>query len=619
MIGINEGIDNRKLQGLNVVGTIVPLSLESEYATHDSKYGKGGWREVETIAERDAITGGRRRLGMVVFVKENYTNYQLKGSLNNDGWVPLGSEDEDGSLTIGIAEAKKQIQALNERVTEVQEGLALKANEAEVTNELNNIKDLMQTFETKEDAERFATKELLKQYATSYEVEENFATKVELAKKADKDSLNAYALKTDLDEYATRVYMDNYFVKKDKFEDDMRGVVKNPVFQRDIENDNQINMVAENGVKATINSPRFNVSGGKCFATKDLTAFFREQQVYPITVDTELFGTHNDPSNGDINWFTVENGPYFVIMCDDVDNNSASNGGHVICLKNVINTYDEDDKQAIKDYIENVVRTLDVERFIDVQELAHAVAEMNLAQYVTKEAFEAYKETAVSKDYLEEQMIAENVDYTYAGDYHNVKEALDKLLYVAPAIKSFIGGGVYEKGTIIDTATLSWELNKPVTAQALNQGIGEINKEARNHVLQDMDLSNNATYTLTVTDEKGNKASASTSILFKQKRYWGVSKQETLDNDEILALSNEFCDNAKMTKTFNCSGGGYFYFALPAQMCSDNMAFYVGSLPVSAFVKTLVTVKNELGYLAQYYVYRSLNYQTGNSITLEVK
>ena len=80
MTGIN-------LKGLNITSTIVPTNSADTFATHDSIYGKGGWREVNTIAERDAIPEDRRREGMVVYVRETFRNYQLQSTLSNAGWT----------------------------------------------------------------------------------------------------------------------------------------------------------------------------------------------------------------------------------------------------------------------------------------------------------------------------------------------------------------------------------------------------------------------------------------------------------------------------------------------------------------------------------------------------
>lgn len=75
------------IQGTNVAAPIVPFTTQDDYATHESNFGKGGWHEKATIAERDAIPEKRRQLGMSVYVLETKTLYVLENSLTNDGWI----------------------------------------------------------------------------------------------------------------------------------------------------------------------------------------------------------------------------------------------------------------------------------------------------------------------------------------------------------------------------------------------------------------------------------------------------------------------------------------------------------------------------------------------------
>lgn len=75
------------IAGTNIAASIVPFTTEDTFPTHLSIYGKGGWREVENISERDSISNDRRNIGMVVYVKENDTIYILKNGITNDNWV----------------------------------------------------------------------------------------------------------------------------------------------------------------------------------------------------------------------------------------------------------------------------------------------------------------------------------------------------------------------------------------------------------------------------------------------------------------------------------------------------------------------------------------------------
>lgn len=72
---------------VNVTGTLAPTDTNDVYATHDSTYGKGGYREVADILARNAITFARRSDGMLVYVKSEDKIYKLENGLDNENWV----------------------------------------------------------------------------------------------------------------------------------------------------------------------------------------------------------------------------------------------------------------------------------------------------------------------------------------------------------------------------------------------------------------------------------------------------------------------------------------------------------------------------------------------------
>lgn len=74
--------------GTNVAAPVVPFTSEDKYATHDSIYGKGGWREVDTLLDLANISSSRKREGMAVFVIENKTLYTLQ----NNEWIKFQAE-----------------------------------------------------------------------------------------------------------------------------------------------------------------------------------------------------------------------------------------------------------------------------------------------------------------------------------------------------------------------------------------------------------------------------------------------------------------------------------------------------------------------------------------------
>lgn len=109
-------------KGILIASNIIPAMSDGaiqDHATHIAKYGKGGWREVATIADRDAITDARCEVGMSVYVtseKKLYilssldtstTPYTKTWSLFSAGGVvemPTPSETESGNIVQYIGE-----------------------------------------------------------------------------------------------------------------------------------------------------------------------------------------------------------------------------------------------------------------------------------------------------------------------------------------------------------------------------------------------------------------------------------------------------------------------------------------------------------------------------------
>lgn len=205
-----------------------------------------------------------------------------------------------------------------------------------------------------------------------------------------------------------------------------------------------------------------------------------------------------------------------------------------------------------------------------------------------------------------------NLDYT---EEMTIKEALDQLLYISPKITSFTGGGQFEVGSSVSNRLLKWTLNKEVQTQSLNNGIGEIDKELRSYNIEGP-ITKNIVYTLSVNDGK-NSTSATTSFTFMTKNYYGTSVKSTLENEDILSLTSYLSNSRQQTRTFDCSGGKYFYFVIPTQFC-NGIKFKVGGLSYSDMNITTKEVRNSYGVTNSYNIYRSGNIQNGSSINVEV-
>jgi hypothetical protein len=96
------------IPGTNVSAMVVPFDTQDIYATHNDKYGRGGFRVCDTIVDRDSITTPRRKAGMWVKVIETNKIYSLDA--NETTWTEVTfSGGGSGSNAIATRSALGQV------------------------------------------------------------------------------------------------------------------------------------------------------------------------------------------------------------------------------------------------------------------------------------------------------------------------------------------------------------------------------------------------------------------------------------------------------------------------------------------------------------------------------
>ena len=84
---------------VTTTGYIAPTALADVYPTHDSTFGRGGLRSVETIPDRDAITLERQELGMEVYIISTDELYRLQDLGGGPEWVEVViAKNEKGGI-----------------------------------------------------------------------------------------------------------------------------------------------------------------------------------------------------------------------------------------------------------------------------------------------------------------------------------------------------------------------------------------------------------------------------------------------------------------------------------------------------------------------------------------
>ena len=90
------------IPGTNVAAMIVPFDDQDIFATHNDKYGRGGFRVCDTLIDRDAIPPLRRKAGMWVRVLSEGKVFELGSGLSNSDWVesPLTGAFEESYVAL---------------------------------------------------------------------------------------------------------------------------------------------------------------------------------------------------------------------------------------------------------------------------------------------------------------------------------------------------------------------------------------------------------------------------------------------------------------------------------------------------------------------------------------
>lgn len=181
-------------------------------------------------------------------------------------------------------------------------------------------------------------------------------------------------------------------------------------------------------------------------------------------------------------------------------------------------------------------------------------------------------------------------------------------LYKAISIGSFTGGSVNEIGTSIEKINLAWSLNKTPSALSIDGSSISVNLKSKT---VSGPFTKDKTFTLKATDSRGSSKSATTTLSFLNRKYYGVLQKNELENADVLSLANKpLSSDRKLSETeFDCTGGKYPWFCIPASFGTPS--FKVGGLPNSDFVSQQLSVTNASGYTEDYVLWRTATIQTG--------
>lgn len=184
----------------------------------------------------------------------------------------------------------------------------------------------------------------------------------------------------------------------------------------------------------------------------------------------------------------------------------------------------------------------------------------------------------------------------------------------------------FEKGEVVNY-DLTWNPVDVNLMEIKRQWVNDIEvaDSARSYIFENVQNNINATVSILYGNKEGStenytaKVNSTISIEFLNKIYWGVSEDETLDNEAILQLNGELSDTIQKTLSFNCEDGKYMYFAVPKDLISNDVLILCGGLIYSDWEQSVINLKNEHNYITDYVVFRSNNMQSAKYIEICLK
>ena len=200
-----------------------------------------------------------------------------------------------------------------------------------------------------------------------------------------------------------------------------------------------------------------------------------------------------------------------------------------------------------------------------------------------------------------------------------LKEAVDaiqaELDYKEIDITKFTNSaaGTYEMGRVINSLTISWELNKAPASQTLKGESLGVDVRSKTYT----NVSTNQTYALSVTDERGATDSASSSVSFSNGVYYGaLAYGVTPDSAAILTMSKKLQKSRTVDFTVTPGAGKRPAYALPTNGYGTPV-FKIGGFEYEWNKIATLQFTNASGYTESYDVWMHSQDVTG-SITINV-
>lgn len=213
------------------------------------------------------------------------------------------------------------------------------------------------------------------------------------------------------------------------------------------------------------------------------------------------------------------------------------------------------------------------------------------------------------------------VDVDNDAIWTEINSLWDEFLYQPPTVSFAVGGQTFESGST-QNINLNFNVNKEMVSRIYsgayyeNLGAGE----SHTYIYEGLSLNNSsATFTIKVIDNREEEATATKTIHFRNRVYFGSSNKEleNITSEDLLAMGDvAFATTRGHSGTLNLNDE-YIYIAYPTrfELCTN---FFIGGFATTSWPHKTLTVTNSSGFSESFYVYRSIYTYTGTSISYSI-
>ena len=618
-----------ELKGTQVAAIVVPFTDADKYATHDAEYGKGGFRSVSTIEDRDAIPVERKTEGMIVRVTANGLNYEWKNNAWVE-WLPKGNIVIDTALN-ATSTNPVQNKAITTRVHTIEGNITL------LSEYIRNIPIITVDTAWNATSDNPASSKAIESTISPIRTTANAAIPKSKIDTSIDGTETAHDAVPSVGAVVT--YVKSQRTAIDGSINAVSGRVTTlETWKNGIGNKNQANGVAGLDASGKISASQLpagydNVDKLVAFVTTNPSSGMTIGQKWYNTTTKKIFtatsatsGSVSDPIGNDMIYIDQNaNKSYYWTGTDMVNIGS----GNALALGTTSSTAFRGDygNTLYTNFGSgtNLQGTKDARNFFYNMSLVNSLENISILKDLVVQPEANFVRLQNDIVYLiGEVNTGDGYDIpaattTKAGvmtaDMFNLLQELEKATF--PLTLTLGGAGPFEVGssTSVPVNITAVKGGQDVTPNATIKVIA-----GGNHPGNLSPNKKSWTPSSPITAEtrisvaaqyEGRSKTAEIYYRFKYKKYWGTSSKSTLTNSDILALGGStWADSRTMgATTFDCTGGKYVYYVIPSSLGTPE--FWVGGLKNTDVVTTSATVTNASGGSTTYQIMRLTNIQTG--------